>query len=150
MGRVLRPRRADGAFNIQGIPSDEGDHWDMTMRLPYLSRDELSPQGQDVWELIHASRGARSVDSEGHLVGPFNAFVHCPSIGIHLGKLGAELRFGSSLDPRLLELAIITTGARWRAEFEWWAHAALARQQGIPDGVIEDIRSGRIPEFESD
>ena len=30
--------------------------------------------------------------------------------------------------PKLSEIAIITIGARWQAEFEWWAHAPMARR----------------------
>ena len=35
--------------------------------------------------------------------------------------------------------------ARWQAEFEWWAHAGLARSAGIPDAAIEAIRNREPP-----
>jgi len=43
------------------------------------------------------------------------------------------VRFQTSLDRRLLELAIIVVAAHWRAEFEWWAHARMAREYGVDD-----------------
>jgi 4-carboxymuconolactone decarboxylase len=50
----------------------------------------------------------------------------------------------------LLEVAIITVGAHWKAEFEWWAHARMARDHGVPDSVVDAIGGGREPRFESE
>ena len=60
------------------------------------------------------------------------------------------LRFGTSIDRRLLEVAIITIGAHWKAEFEWWAHARMAREHGVPDAVVTAIGGGVPPPFEAD
>ncbi len=72
--------------------------------------------GQHRW-LAGCSAGARP----GALTGPFNAFVQAPDVGRHLTSLGQVLRFETSIERRLPELAIITVGAHWKAEFEWWA-----------------------------
>src|ERR1700761_634377 len=108
-------------------------------RLPYLRYEDLDARGQEVWDGVVGSRGgadAGLVNAEGGLVGPFNAFVHAPGVGRHLSSLGGRVRFGTSISRRLSELAIITVGARWQAEFEWWAHAATARESGVPDAVV--------------
>ena len=60
------------------------------------------------------------------------------------------LRFGSSIERRLTEVAIITVGSRWKAEFEWWAHAAMARRHGVPDAVVDAIGHGEEPLFAAD
>src|SRR5258708_5027828 len=65
-----------------------------------------------------------------------------------MSELGAALRFGTSLDRRLLELAIVTVGARWKAEFEWWAHAQMAREHGVPAAAIDAIGAGLPFEFD--
>lgn len=119
-------------------------------RLPNLPRDQLSPDGQEVWDSVVATRGRAMVNADGSLAGPFNAFARAPGAGRHLSELGAALRFRSRLDPRLAEIAIITVGARWRAEFEWWAHARLARERGVPEPVIDAIRLGEDPPFTAD
>ena len=119
-------------------------------RLPYLSRDELGAEGQHVWDLIVGTRGSQLVNSDGGLAGPFNAFVHAPDVGQHLTSLGAVLRFGTSIERRLSEVAIITVGARWKAEFEWWAHARMARNHGVPDAVVDAIGRGEEPSFAVD
>jgi 4-carboxymuconolactone decarboxylase len=119
-------------------------------RLPYLSRDELGAEGQHVWDLIVGTRGGQLVNSDGGLAGPFNAFVHAPDVGQHLTSLGAVLRFGTSIERRLSEVAIITVGARWKAEFEWWAHARMARNHGVPDAAVDAIGRGEEPSFAAD
>jgi 4-carboxymuconolactone decarboxylase len=119
-------------------------------RLRDLRRDELDPAGQDVWDKVVGTRGAALVDSSGALVGPFNAFVHAPAVGRRLSALGATLRFGTSLERRLTEVAIITVASRWKAEFEWWAHARMATEHGVPEAVVEAIGRGEEPPFAND
>ena len=118
-------------------------------RLSFLQYDDLTPDGQQVWNDLIDTRPDRLVNDDGGLVGPFNAFVHAPELGRHLSSLGAVLRFGTSIGRRLTELAIITVGAAWQAEFEWWAHATMARRHGVPDPVIDAIGRGEDPSFEA-
>jgi 4-carboxymuconolactone decarboxylase len=119
-------------------------------RLPELRRDNLDPAGQDVWDKIVGTRGSELVTETGGLAGPFNAFVHAPDVGRRLTSLGAALRFGTSIERRLTEVAIITVGSRWKAEFEWWAHARMAREHNVPDGAVDAIGRGDEPAFEAD
>ena len=117
-------------------------------RLPYLRYQDLDARGQEVWDGVVGSRGVAGgelVSDDGGLVGPFNAFVLAPGVGRHLSALGGRLRFRTSIDRRLSELTIITVGARWRAEFEWYAHAAMAREQGVPGPVVDAIGRGAEP-----
>jgi hypothetical protein len=44
-------------------------------RIPYLRRDELGPEGQQLWDAILDGRSDLVVTAEGGLAGPFNAFV---------------------------------------------------------------------------
>jgi 4-carboxymuconolactone decarboxylase len=119
-------------------------------RLPYLRYDDLDAAGQEVWDSVAGSRGGDLVNDEGGLIGPFNAFVHAPGVGRHLSRLGGRLRFRTSLDRRLSELAIIAVGARWKAEFEWWAHAQMAREHGVAGPVIDAIGRGEEPPLDAE
>ena len=114
-------------------------------RLPHLCYDDLDPAGRRVWDEITGSRGDPVIDDQGTLIGPFNAYVTAPEVGRYLSALGQAVRFGAVLPPRLSELAIITVAARWRAEFEWWAHARTAAGHGICAAVIDAIAAGREP-----
>jgi 4-carboxymuconolactone decarboxylase len=122
----------------------------MPSRLPTLRYDDLDPEGRAVWDAIVGSRGAGLVNDDGGLVGPFNAFVHAPGVGQRLSSLGQVLRFQTSIERRLSEVAIITVAARWKAEFEWWAHARMAREHGVPGEVVDAIGRGEDPPFEAD
>jgi 4-carboxymuconolactone decarboxylase len=75
--------------------------------------------------------------------------VQAPDVGRHLTALGRVLRFETSIERRLSEVAIITVGAAWKAEFEWWAHARMAREHGVPDAVVDAIGRGDDPPFEA-
>lgn len=118
-------------------------------RLPDVRRDQLTPAGQAVWDSLVASRGERIVSEANVLTGPFNAMVQAPVAGGPLATLGAALRFGTSLGDRLTEVAILTVGSRWQAEFEWFAHARLAAEAGVSAAVIEAIGRGEDPPFET-
>ena len=122
----------------------------MHSRLPYLRYDNLDADGQSVWDGVVGSRGGDLIGPEGGLIGPFNAFVHAPGVGRRLSSLGRVLRFETSIERRLSEVAIITVGARWKAEFEWWAHARMAREHGVPGEVVDAIARGENPAFEAD
>jgi 4-carboxymuconolactone decarboxylase len=121
-------------------------------RLSLLNRSELDADQADVWDALVESRGGGVdlFDPDGHPIGPFNSWIHAPKIGRRLSSLGALLRFRTSIDRRLSEIAICTVGAHWRAEFEFWAHAPLAIENGVPAHVVEALRVGEEPAFERD
>ena len=118
-------------------------------RLPLRTREALDADGREVWDSITATRGPIVTD-DGTLMGPFNAWVTAPAIGGRLAELGAALRFESSVERRLLEVAIITVGARWQAEFEWWAHSRMALRHGVSQEVVDAIARGAQPPLRDD
>jgi 4-carboxymuconolactone decarboxylase len=118
-------------------------------RIRYVQREELAPEGQQLWDNLVEGLGDL-VTADGGLAGPFNAFVTAPGVGRRVSALGHKLRFGTSIERRLSEIAIITVGARWQAEFEWWAHAPMARAHGVADAVVAAIGRGQDPPFEAD
>lgn len=121
-------------------------------RLTPLTRPDLDDEQIEVWDSLVESRGGglELQGPDGSLIGPFNAFVHAPKIGKRLSSLGGLLRFRTSLDRRLSEVAICTVGAYWHSEFEFWAHAPMAVEHGVSESVIAAMREGRTPEFERD
>lgn len=117
-------------------------------RLARLVPADLDAEARTLRDALVGSGRGDIVDPDGALVGPFNAWLHAPEVGLGLSSLGATLRFGTSIERRLTEVAIITVGARWKAEFEFWAHARMARQHGVADAVIEAIAAGQVPLFD--
>lgn len=86
----------------------------------------------------------------GRVEGPLRVWLESPALADRAQALGAFCRYDSALPPRLSELAIIVTGAFWRAGFEFFVHAALAEKAGISPAAIEAIRTGDKPVFEQD
>jgi 4-carboxymuconolactone decarboxylase len=113
--------------------------WEDAMsRLPELRYEQMTAEQQRIHDEIAA--GPR-----GQVVGPLQPWLHAPGLADHAQKLGAYLRFHSALAPALAELAILVTARHWQSEFEWHAHARLARAAGIPEAVIEAIRTDAEP-----
>jgi 4-carboxymuconolactone decarboxylase len=122
-------------------------------RLTPLTPADLDDDQREVWESLTVTRGSGGLDlvgPDGSLVGPFNAFVHAPKIGKRLSSLGGLLRFRTSIDRRLSEVAICTVGASWHSEFEFWIHAPMAIEHGVSESVISALADGRTPDFERD
>lgn len=117
-------------------------------RLQPLTPDKLTDEQRAAYEgIVTGPRGAALTQADGSLGGPFNAFLHSPALGSAAEKLGAAARFHTSIPNNLLELAICITAREWTAQFEWWAHARLARAAGVDDAVIDALRERRTPEF---
>ena len=101
---------------------------------------EMDPAQKRVHDQIVAGK-------RGRFGGPFQLLIRAPGVCEHAAPLGEYLRWGTSLPDRLSELAIITTARFWRAQYEWYAHAPLAEQAGVPAAAIEAIRTGGTPVF---
>jgi 4-carboxymuconolactone decarboxylase len=118
-------------------------------RLSYVDAAQLSPEQKELYDSIaagpRAAKRASLVDADGHLTGPFNAFLHLPALGKHWSAIGEALRFRTNLDRRLFELAILIIAVHWRSGHEWAAHARLAREAGIDRAVIDAMRRGETP-----
>ncbi|MEM8951102.1 MAG: carboxymuconolactone decarboxylase family protein [Pseudomonadota bacterium] len=107
-------------------------------RLPDLDYADMSDEQKRIHDEIAAGpRGA--------VVGPLKVWLRSPALADRAQKLGAHARYYSSLPPHLSELAILITGAIWKADFEWFSHVGPARDAGISEAVIEAIRTGQEP-----
>ena len=112
--------------------------------------DATSAQREVIDAIAGGARGRdRSLDSlldeRGGLAGPFNAWVHRPDLGMVVQGLGERLRFRGALPGAAREIAILTVGAKWMAEYEWWAHVRVGRREGVSDETIDAIRRGERP-----
>jgi 4-carboxymuconolactone decarboxylase len=65
-------------------------------------------------------------------------------------KLGAHVRFHSSLPRKLNEFAILIVGRHWNAQFEWYAHRQYALQAGLNPAVIDALAAGQRPVMQKD
>ena len=109
-------------------------------RLPELSEETFTPEQRALADSIKS--GPRG---QFKLSGPFAIYLHSPSYGELAQKLGGHLRFKTSIPPRLSELAILCTGAIWKAQYEWAAHAVLGEKAGVKPETIRALQAGRPP-----
>jgi 4-carboxymuconolactone decarboxylase len=109
-------------------------------RLPELSEDGFTAEQRALAESIKS--GPRG---QFKLSGPFAIYLHSPAVGELAQKLGGHLRFKTSIPPRLSEFAILCTGAFWKAQYEWAAHAVLGEKAGVKPDTIRAIQAGRAP-----
>jgi 4-carboxymuconolactone decarboxylase len=120
-------------------------------RLPELEGAHLSASQRSLFDAITGGKRRTGpgrlpfVTPQGGLRGPFNALLHAPHVGDPVQRLGERLRFDGILSPRQREIGVLCVASRWRAGYEWWAHARIASDCGLSDAVIEAIRQRAQP-----
>jgi 4-carboxymuconolactone decarboxylase len=102
-------------------------------RIPEITNRESLPEDQrHIFDAIGESRGRVGF--------PFSLLLHSPEVAGRIAHLGAFLRFSSSLDALLREIAILTSARESDCNFEWAAHVRIGRQAGVSDQTIDIIR----------
>lgn len=110
------------------------------MRLGPPDPNHLTAEQKRVHDII--ASGPR-----GRVRGPLAIWLHRPELAEAAQALGAYCRYGSSLDPKLSELAILCMACVWQAEFEWWAHKPIALKAGLAPEIVEALKAGERPSF---
>jgi len=118
-------------------------------RFKQIPPENLTPEQRVLADAIRSGPRSAVKNSAaakpGPLGGPFNVWLRSPGIGNLIQSLGAEIRFRSTLPPKLNELAIIVTARQWTSQYEWFAHHRLALEAGLDPAIGADIARGRRP-----
>jgi 4-carboxymuconolactone decarboxylase len=107
-------------------------------RFAPLKYENMTPEQQGM--INHLLAGDR-----GTTTGPFNVMLRNPAWGDLAQAFGGQLRFHSSLPPRLSEMAILVVARLWTAQYEWYAHKPNALKGGLSPAIIESIKEGKRP-----
>lgn len=105
-----------------------------------LNPPDPSTYSEDQKRIADSIAGTR-----GSIRGPFGPWLHAPGLADPAQGVGAFLRYGSKMPANLRELAICTVGQHWQANYEWFAHAPIAIDEGVDAGAIELLRNGEAP-----
>jgi len=119
-------------------------------RLKPLKPEEMNAEQLKYHEMIMARPIFKDLAKNSPLKGPYDAWVRSPDLMQSLLPYARYVREGGVLEARLVELAIITVGRVWSAEFEFAAHAVYAVKAGIDPEIVEAIDRNEMPEFEKD
>jgi 4-carboxymuconolactone decarboxylase len=108
-------------------------------RFKELTPETMTPEQKKVADAIQSGpRGAG-------LRGPFNALLRSPDLCDLVQRVGAYVRYSSSIPPRLNEMAIIMAGRKWTAQYEFYAHRKLAIEAGLNPAICDAIALGQRP-----
>jgi 4-carboxymuconolactone decarboxylase len=108
-------------------------------RFPELTPETMTDEQRAVADAIQSGpRGSG-------LRGPFNALLRSPQLCDAVQRVGAHVRFGSSIPAPLNELAICLAGRKWGAQYEFYAHRRLGIEAGLNPDILDAIAAGRRP-----
>jgi 4-carboxymuconolactone decarboxylase len=108
-------------------------------RMPEIPLEKMTAAQRSIADSITSGPRKR-------MSGPFNAWLRNPELADRLQKVGEYVRFNTSLDKRINEMAILMTAQAWGAQYEWYAHAPLAVKAGLDPSVVAALGAGRKPD----
>lgn len=112
------------------------------MRFKVIAETEMTPAQRAVYEEICASpRGKRGPPGTRGT----DLLTRCPELARPAAKVGEYLRFNSTLPQRVMEVAILVTARHWTAQWEWYAHHAIALKVGVAAQALAQIARGEWP-----
>ena len=103
-------------------------------RIPLVTRDQIVEKEKPSYDAFMLSRANRPN------IGPYTLLLHMPELAQRLEALRIYLRDEACLPQKLQELVMISVAREMSCGFIWYAHAAAARQAGVRDDVVDNIR----------
>jgi len=126
-------------------------------RLPLVDADTLDAAQRELLDYLRArvvpwadAAGFRSTTADGRFIGPFNAALRSPAVAGAFLQLQASEERHTSLSDRVRQVVILAVGAVWAADYEIYAHSAVARHSGITDDAVRRLAAGTLPDTLSD
>ena len=111
-------------------------------RLEIIENKDMTERQKQIHdEIVSGPRG--------QVRGPLAIWLYRPELADRAQRLGQYCRYDTSLEPRLSELAILTTARIWDAAFEWQAHVPHALAGGVDSSIIDALSADQTPSFVS-
>ncbi|KAM0522463.1 hypothetical protein ACHAPE_002053 [Trichoderma viride] len=121
-------------------------------RLQPIPPHQLTAAQKDLFDNIvasiskdlDASHSFITQNEEGAFVGPFNSWIHSPVTGAAIWNLIKEMKRDEKLPQNLRQIAIVTAGSHFQANYEVYAHASMARQY-FSEEQVDALSNGVLP-----
>jgi 4-carboxymuconolactone decarboxylase len=107
-------------------------------RLSLPPEEELTPEQRAA--CAEAASGVR-----GRVPAPMTAWIRNPELARRAQKLGELLRYQTTLEPRLSELAILVCARHWTSHYEWTVHKREGLKAGLDPEAVAAIAARREP-----
>lgn len=91
------------------------------------------------------SRKGIYITKDGRFVGPFGAHLHIPIVGKQFLGMAKAVSQLPGLAPKHREIAVLVTGAKFKAAYELYGHRLLALDRGISEEEFDVILRGECP-----
>jgi len=121
-------------------------------RLPLTDPATLTEAQRDLFDLMMNTMVPwaqqvrfQSTTADGRLIGPFNPALLNPGTATKFLELQFAEQLNTSLDERVRQVIVLTVGAIWHADYELYAHAAVARKAGLSESAIRTLVGGGVP-----
>jgi 4-carboxymuconolactone decarboxylase len=88
----------------------------------------------------------QSMAEDGRLIVPFNPALLNPAIAAPFLDLQFAEQVNTLLSARTREVVILAVGAVWQADYELYAHLAVARKVGLSEDAARMAASGGLPD----
>jgi len=94
-------------------------------------KEDLKAEDQKIYDAIAQSRGV--------VGGPWKALLHSPEMAYRTMHLGSYVRFESTLDHKVIELAALVSARELDCKHEWAAHVNHGQKAGISMDTIRAV-----------
>lgn len=122
-------------------------------RLPLLDPNQLKGDQKALYALLDSTfntwaeaSGFKAKTEDGKLIGPFNPALYSPGITPSWTQLVQAESRTTSLSKRAHEIVILAVASVWAAPYALYAHAAVARNAGVPEAAIKALAEGESAE----
>ena len=102
-------------------------------RVSYVAKDDLSHADREHYESIERGRDG--------VPGLFRMMLHSPDLAARVSRIGEYTRTNENIDAAIREICVLAIAREMDSQLEWTAHDSQARDVGVPDAVIEAIKS---------
>jgi 4-carboxymuconolactone decarboxylase len=111
-------------------------------RYPALNPEQLNPQQKAYVDNLQKPPRNNTTALKNP---PFKVYMRSPELADKLEAVSDYVRWGTGLQPRLTELAIMITARQWSSQWIWRGHYRAAVRGGLDPSVGADIAAGTRP-----